>query len=469
LAAVFDIVDEETRQRDESCAMKTLHEGVALRFGDNLALIAKDGTVRPIDGGCSPIKDGAGRVIGVVIVFRDITERRQIERSREELFKREKAARAQAEEANRLKDQFLATLSHELRNPLNIIAGYSEVLARSSEAKESDLICHAAETIQRYADVQSQLINDLLDLSRLETGKLALEPRPLSLAAVMGDAVESIRGQAAEKEIMLSVALPAEPIVVNADQVRVQQIVWNLVTNAVKFTPKGGRISVSLERDGREAALTVEDNGQGIDQEFLPHVFEMFRQADASATRKQGGMGIGLALVRQLAELHGGRVEARSEGVGRGSRFIVRLPLHTDSRTPYIAATNRVAEGELTGARILVVDDTQDSLNMLRVLLTDKGAIIETALNGEEGLRAAESSDFDLILSDISMPGMDGYEFLRALREKPRHATTPAIALTGFGRTEDVERARQAGFTTHLTKPLDFGSLVKLARVTLRK
>jgi PAS domain S-box-containing protein len=469
LVAVFDIVDEETRQRDESGTMRALFEGVAHRFGDHSALVAKDGTIRPIDGGSSPIKDSEGRVIGVVLVFRDITERRQIERAREELFKREKFARAQAEEANRLKDEFLATLSHELRNPLNIIVGYSEVLARSSEAKQSELICHAAETIQRNAGVQSQLINDLLDLSRLQTGKLALEPRPLSLAAVIGDAVESIREQAAGKEIMLSVDLPPQQIVVSADQVRVQQIVWNLVTNAVKFTPKGGRISVTLEEDGGEAALTVEDNGQGIDQEFLPHVFEMFRQADASATRKHGGMGIGLALVRQLADLHGGRVEAHSEGVGRGARFVVRLPLHTDSITTHTAATKRVAEGELTGARILVVDDTNDSLDLLRILLTNKGAIIETALNGEEGLRAAESSDFDLILSDISMPGMDGYAFLRALREKPRHATTPAIALTGFGRPEDVEKARQAGFTTHLTKPLDFGTLVKLARVTLRK
>lgn len=469
LAAVFDIVNEEACQRDKSETLRAIHEGVAFRFGDRSALVARDGAKTPIDGGSSPIKDGAGRILGVVLAFRDATKRRQIEQTREELFKREKAARAQAEEANRLKDEFLATLSHELRNPLNIIVGYSEVLARSSEAKQSELIYHAAETIQKHADVQSQLINDLLDLSRLETGKLALEPRPLSLAAVIRDAVESIHGRAAEKEIMLSVDLPAEPIVVNADQVRVQQIVWNLVANAVKFTPKGGRISVTLEGDGREAALAVEDNGQGIDQDFLPHVFEMFRQADASATRKHGGMGIGLALVRQLAELHGGRVEARSEGMGQGARFIVRLPLHTDSKTPRTATTKRVAEGELTGARILVVDDTQDSLNMIRVLLTNKGAIIETALNGEEGLRAAESSDFDLILSDIAMPGMDGYEFLRALREKPRHASTPAIALTGFGRTEDVEKARQAGFTTHLTKPLDFGTLVKLARVTLRR
>jgi PAS domain S-box-containing protein len=469
LGAVFDIIDEETRQRDESGTMRAFLEGVAHRFGDHSALVAKDGTIRPIDGGSSPIKDGEGRVIGVVHVFRDNTERRQIERAREELFKREKAARAQAEEANRLKDQFLATLSHELRNPLNVIVGYSEVIARSSEARQSELICNAAATIQKNADVQSQLINDLLDLSRLQTGKLTLEPRPLSLAAVIADAVESIRGQVAEKEIMLSVNLPSEPIVVNADQVRVQQIVWNLVTNAVKFTPEGGHISVTLKVDGRAAALTVEDNGQGIDQEFLPHLFEMFRQADASTTRKHGGMGIGLALVRQLTDLHGGQVDASSEGVGRGARFVVRLPLHTDSKTPHMAATNRIAEGELTGARILVVDDTTDSLDLLRILLTNKGAIIETAVNGEEGLRAAESSDFDLILSDISMPGMDGYEFLRALRRKPRHATTPAIALTGFGRTEDVEKARQAGFTTHLTKPLDFGTLVKLARVTLRK
>jgi two-component system CheB/CheR fusion protein len=447
--------------------MEVLRTGIPMRNVE-VFIERPDGSRIPVLVNFAALKNAQGEITGAITTFIDITERKQAEEERVSLLGREQQARKDAEDANRLKDEFLATLSHELRNPLNSITGYSKVLIHSPEADHSPLIRQAAEVIHRNAGAQAQLINDLLDLSRLGTGKLTLEARPLSLATVIGDAIESIREQAAGKEIELGVDLTDEPLVVNADPLRVQQIVWNLLTNAIKFTPKGGRVSVSLEGEGREAALTVEDTGQGIDPKFLPHVFGMFRQADAAITRTHGGMGIGLALVRQLAELHGGRVEARSEGAGRGARFTVRLPLHADSRIPRAAATPG-AEGELTGARILMVDDTEDSLDMLRILLRDKGAIIETALNGEEGLRAAESSEFDLILSDISMPGMDGYAFLRALREKPRYRTTPAIALTGFGREDDVKRARQAGFTTHLTKPIDFATLIKIAQVTLRK
>jgi PAS domain S-box-containing protein len=404
---------------------------------------------------CQAMFEADGSVSGIYAHGVDVTE--------------QVLARKAIEEANRLKDEFLATLSHEMRNPLNTIVGYSEVLLRSSEAKQSHLIRRASETIHRNAKAQTQLINDLLDLSRLQTGKLALEVEPLRIAPVIGDAVESIRGQAGEKEIKLTADLTAEPLVVNFDPVRVQQIVWNLVTNGVKFTPNGGRVSVTLSRQGEEAVLTVEDTGQGIDAEFLPHVFEMFRQGDASITRAYGGMGIGLALVRQLAELHGGRTEVHSEGPGRGARFTVRLPLHVAPLRADHPEKTIDTEGGLTGARILVVDDSGDSLDMLRFLLASEGATVETALNGEEGLHLAEGSEFDLVFSDISMPGMDGYEFIRSLRANPRYRTTPAIALTGFGRKEDMERGRRAGFTTHLTKPLDFVTLVKFARVTLRK
>jgi PAS domain S-box-containing protein len=378
-------------------------------------------------------------------------------------------ARKAIEEVNRLKDEFLATLSHELRNPLNSILGYAEVLRRSAEAKQSTLIQQAATTINNNAQAQAQLINDLLDLSRLQTGKLAVESQPLSLAPLIGDAVETVRAQAVKKGIKLDVDLIAEPLTVNADPVRLQQIVWNLINNALKFTPKGGRVTVTLDRERDDARLIVEDSGQGISAEFLPHVFEMFRQADAGVTRRHGGLGVGLALVRQLTELHGGKVEVHSEGQGRGARFTVRLPLLREPLARSGGAASSQLTGELSGARILIVDDTQDSLDMLHFLLSGEGASVKTAASGAAGLAIANEADFDLVISDISMPEMDGYEFLQALRTNPRHVKVPAIALTGFGREEDIARTRQAGFTTHLTKPLDFDNLLQLARLTIEK
>jgi two-component system CheB/CheR fusion protein len=400
-----------------------------------------------------PIRGADGEVSGIFSYAVDVTE--QVK------------ARRAAQAAGRLKDEFLATLSHELRNPLNSIVGYSEVLRRSPEAEQSPLVRQAADAIQRGAEAQAQLINDLLDLSRLQTGKLRVDRRPVNLISVVVDAVESVRGDADGNGVRLEVKSPTESLMVNADPVRLQQIVWNLLSNAMKFTPRGGRVSVSLGRRTDSANLVVEDSGQGIAPEFLRHVFEMFRQADAGAARAHGGLGIGLALVRQLTELHDGRVEAYSEGPGRGARFTVTLPLHAAAAAERDSPVAK-AEEELNDARILVVDDSQDSLNMLQLLLSVKGAAISTANNGKDALRLAESAEFDLILSDISMPGMDGYEFLQTLRERqPRYKTVPAIALTGFGREEDVEKAQLAGFTTHLTKPIDFKNLLRLARVAL--
>jgi two-component system CheB/CheR fusion protein len=416
----------------------------------------------------SPVKDAHGRVIGVSTVARDISERKRAYEALRESLEREQAARAEAERANRLKDEFLATLSHELRNPLNTIVGYAEVLLRAPDAKHVPLIQEAAKAIRRNATAQAQLVNDLLDLSRLQTSKLAVERRPISLGPIVADAVTSIRAQAEGKGIKLTSDYPADPLAVNADPVRVQQIVWNLVNNAVKFTPRDGRVSVCLSREADKAKLEVEDTGQGIDPEFLPYVFEMFRQADTQTTRTHGGMGIGLALVKQLVDLHGGQIQAHSEGAGRGSRFTVWFELSTTAPERSTTIT-KSSEGELLGARILVVDDNRDTLDMLQVLLEGEGAVVETALSGADALRKAETSQMDLVISDIAMPGMDGYELLKELRGQSRYANVPAIAITGFGREEDVERARQAGFTTHLTKPLNFRHLLRLACVALRR
>jgi two-component system CheB/CheR fusion protein len=258
-----------------------------------------------------------------------------------------------------------------------------------------------------------------------------------------------------------------EPLEANADPLRLQQVVWNLVTNAIKFTPKGGRVSVSLDRVGGEAKLAVTDTGEGIAPDFLTHVFEMFRQADASATRAHGGMGIGLALVRQLTELHGGRVEAQSEGSGRGARFIVWLSLQEPDAVGQPQFVSPDVEGELSGVHILVVDDMPDALNVMRLLLSGKGAVVAPAQGAAEGLALAEKTQFDLVISDISLPGMDGYEFLQNLRSRPLYAKTPAIAVSGFGRESDVERARQAGYMTLMTKPIDFANLEQLVRLAL--
>ena len=401
-------------------------------------------------------------------VGRDVTEHKQEEAERELLLKREQAARTDAEAANRLKDEFLATLSHELRNPLSSIIGHAEILLRSPETLSVNSVRRAAETIHRNAAAQAQLINDLLDLSRLQTGKLSLNRKAFSLAATVNEAVLLIHNEADAKQISLNVKLTPEPLIVEADVLRVQQIIWNLLSNAIKFTLNGGQLQVILEKEGSDAKLLVEDTGEGIASEFLPHVFKMFRQADARTTRRHSGMGIGLALVRQLVELHGGRVEAESAGIGRGARFTVWLPIQTE-----VAVTDESSlqetSGKLVGLRILVVDDTPDTLDVMRYLLEMEGAQGKTATRGVEALQMAENMDFDLILSDISMPEMDGYELLRELRKLPRAAHMPAIALTGFGRSEDVDQARAAGFCTHLTKPIVFDQLIEAVQSATSK
>ena len=368
--------------------------------------------------------------------------------------------------ASQLKDEFLATLSHELRNPLNVISGYAEILARDPETQRLPVARRAAEAIRRNARVQTQLISDLLDLSRLQTGKLALECHPVSLAALVAEAAEALRPEAEARGVALRVERSGDAALAQADPVRVQQIVWNLVQNAVKFTPDGGEVTVRLEREGDEARLTVEDTGQGMDPRFLPDVFEMFRQVESGASRRYGGLGIGLALVRQLAELHGGRVQAESEGEGQGARFSVWLPLLTAGPEAAAVAAGPRA-GSLADVRVLVVDDSDDTTAMLRQLLQFAGAEVATAASGAEALRLAEGRDFDIVVSDLAMPGMDGYELLRELRSRPRTAEVPALAVTGFGQSEDADRTRAAGFSAHLAKPVEIASLVEAALAAL--
>jgi PAS domain S-box-containing protein len=423
----------------------------------------RDGSVFPAMVTDSPIFNDRNELIGVVGVSADITERKQAEEERTQLLAAERAARSEAEEANRLKDEFLATLSHELRNPLNVVIGYAEILRRSNDAQDPDFVLKAAETIHRNALAQSRLVSDLLDLSRLEMGKLSLNRQPVSLSTIIRDAIETVRDEAAAKRITLTVDFASDLLIVDGDPIRLGQIAWNLLNNAVKFTPNDGEVRIFLRQNGDDAELIISDSGQGIATDFLPHVFELFRQADGSSARRHGGMGIGLALVKQLAELHGGRVKVESRGTGHGATFTIWFPLDRADATD-AKGKKKGSTGALNSKAILVVDDSQETTEMLSNLLTLEGAQVETARSGPEALRLAKEHKFDLIISDISMPEMDGYELLRAIRAQQSSKDVPAVALTGYGRNTDIERALAEGFAEHLTKPLDIDRLMRIVK-----
>jgi PAS domain S-box-containing protein len=391
----------------------------------------------------------------------DFLERKRVQEEREQLLESEHELREQAEEANRLKDEFLAIMSHELRNPLNVILGYSEVLLRSRAVKESEDLKRMVDAVKRNAVAQSKLIRDLLDLSRLRSGKLELNRETVALVGSIDNAVETVRMDAAAKDISIEIERPDEALFVEADPVRLEQILWNLLNNSVKFTPAGGTITVRARADNGEVVLTVEDNGQGIEPIFLPHLFKMFRQGDAGTTRLQSGMGVGLAVVRQLIDLHKGSISAYSDGPGEGSVFTIRLPGSAEIKDSAAPVPN-LHPGALESIAVLVVDDSEDTAAMVREVLEMSGATVTTATSGFEALKLASERHFDVVVSDISMPGMDGFEFLGKLRKIPGKENLPALALTGFGRTEDVYRARSEGFFSHITKPLDIEILTNL-------
>jgi PAS domain S-box-containing protein len=458
---LLDIIPVESLKEKATEILSRLMHGDS--WSGEFIVQRKDGSQFPAMVTDSPIFGATGELIGVVGVSVDISERKRAEEQRLQLLENEREARSQAERANSLKDEFLATLSHELRNPLNVILGYSEVLLRSAEARQSESLRRAIEILRRNALIQSHLVRDLLDLSRLHTGKLSLNREAVSLATAVNNAVETVRAEAAVKKIELEVHASEEVLFVAADPFRLEQMVWNLLSNAVKFSLSGGRVEIKLASNGDYAILSVKDNGEGIDPRFLPEVFEMFRQADGTFSRKHGGMGIGLALVRQLVELHGGTVTASSEGVGRGAEFTLRLPLSRETKKAN-APTVQAMNGELSNVRILVVDDSEDAVDMLRCLLEMDGAIVKTATSGADALQIATDEAFDIVVSDISMPWMDGFEFLKRLRALPKHKYVPAVALTGFGRDEDRNRAQSEGFFTHVTKPLDTGNFLEILR-----
>ncbi|HZN06170.1 MAG TPA: ATP-binding protein [Pyrinomonadaceae bacterium] len=395
---------------------------------------------------------------------RYISELQRSEEARGHLLVRAERARAEAEAANRMKDEFLATLSHELRTPLTSLLGWSSVLR---EAKRDEKVLNQGlEAIDRNARVQAQLIDDLLDVSRIVSGKLNLDVRPLDISSVTRAAINVVRPAADAKNIKLDYS--AEPGVgaISADSARLHQIVWNLLSNAVKFTPQGGQIMIRIEQDGPHAKITVKDTGQGIDAEFLPRVFDRFRQADSSTTRSFGGLGLGLAIVRHLVELHGGTVSAESEGVGKGATFSATFPLLT-GRTEPIAHSGETCAPEirsLDGLRVLLVDDEAEAREIISTVIGRTGAEVKTCISASEALVKLVEWRPDVILSDIAMPEEDGYSFIGKVRSLPREkgGETPAAALTAYARDEDRVQALAAGYQMHIAKPIGASQLVTM-------
>ncbi|WP_436208605.1 CheR family methyltransferase [Caballeronia sp. LjRoot31] len=396
---------------------------------------------------------------GYAKIVRDVTDQKGIESQQQLQLTLEREVRLQAEAANRLKDEFFAVLSHELKNPLNLIHVKAELLTRTPEARGIAVVQEAAEAIQRSVVGQAKIIDDLLDLSRARTGKLALQRGPVDVSVAVQSVVEASAADAAINGIALSTSGVSVPVVIRADAVRLEQMLWNLVRNALKFTPRGGRIGITLLRDDDFICIEVTDTGQGIAPDFLPRIFDMFSQAEAAGRRDRGGLGIGLSLVQQIAEMHGGRIEAESAGLGKGARFRLWLP-----ESPVSRGLNHPGEpldsSALMGLKVLLVDDSLEALEAFRTLLELEGAHVQAEATAKQALAVATSNDFDLILSDIGMPEMDGYELIEALRKLPRMVAVPAIALTGFGRAQDAAKALRAGFNAHLAKPVSLPVLL---------
>ena len=444
--------------------------------------VRKDGQKVEISLTVSPIRDSRGRIVGAAKIAHDVTARRRAERQlqereaelskllseREFFLESERAARSEAEKLSRLKDEFLATLSHELRTPLNAIQGWA-VLLRERRVSRPEDYDRGLETIERNVRIQTQIVSDLLDMSRIISGKVHLEVQPLYLHEVVSQAIEAVRETARAKNVRIQPLLDSHIGLVRGDPNRLQQVLWNLLSNAIKFTPSGGRVQVVLQRVSSHVEISVEDTGIGIRSDFLPFVFDRFRQADPSTTRHYGGLGLGLSIVKSLVELHGGAVQVKSPGENLGSTFIVALPIsHTRADS---VATGHASPADslesvdlprLDGIRVLVIDDEEDGRVLTARILEGQGAYAVCASSGAEALDVLSKERFDIVLSDIGMPDMDGLELIRHIRrlDKSRPGPLPAIALTAYARTEDRQRTLLSGFHMHLSKPIEARELI---------
>ncbi len=473
--------------RAGKCEMELREAQRVGRFEDEGWRIRKDGSRFWANVVITPIRGEDGNLVGFAKVTRDLSERKRHEEERLTLARTEEArrvakeneerarslaeelrrARDKAEEATRLKDEFLATVGHELRTPLSAILGWARML--QGGALDPTKTARAIDAIVRNATAQNKIVDDLLDVSRIVAGQLRLDIDFVDISQIVNAAGDSIRATAEAKGVALQVVANPEAGVVRGDSGRLQQIMWNLLGNAVKFTPRGGRIDLTLRRIESSVEIEIADTGKGIAPEFLPRVFERFAQQEGSHTRKAGGLGLGLAIVKHLVDLHGGTVAAHSDGDGRGATFTVRLPLAplraswAPSAGGAALAIEQVAfPSELKGLRILVVDDEADARQLLQSVLEGGGAIVKSAASGAEALEMICLEKPDVIVSDVGMPESDGYDFIRKLRALPREqgGRIPAVALTAYARAEDRRKALLAGFQNHAAKPMDPQELV---------
>ncbi|GAC1394788.1 MAG: hypothetical protein NVSMB47_04320 [Polyangiales bacterium] len=411
-----------------------------------------------------------GRVVGTIATITDVTDRVSREAdlqseitARARLFADERAARTEADAANRIKDEFLAVLSHELRTPLHAILGWARLLREARVPPEK--VAHGVAAIERNAMAQTQLIEDLLDVSRIVSGNLRIESKRVDLRRAIEAAVEIVRPMAEAKGVRLTVTIAPELAPMVGDAGRLEQIVWNLLGNSVKFTPPGGEVALDAASTDEGISMRVTDSGQGIAPEFLPHLFERFRQADSSATRPQGGLGLGLSIVKRLVELHGGTITATSDGRGRGASFALEFPhaAGSDSSEHGLSDPGGAAPSttSLAGVRILVVDDDDDAREVMALALAQEGATVLVAGSAVEARKTLAGAQVDVLISDVGMPGEDGYALIRSVRASfPGRDRIPALALTGYAGLDDRARAREAGFDAHLTKPVDLDALL---------
>jgi PAS domain S-box-containing protein len=440
-------------------------------------IIRPDGSVRWIYAKGSTIRDESGRPVRMIGINMDVTDRKQAESERERLLAEEQRLRETAEAAARAKDEFLAVVSHELRSPLSAILGY--VRMTRTKSRDAAVVARNCEIIERHARMQQKLIEDLLDTARIISGKLKLELAPADLRLVLEEAVEVVRPAAEAKQIDLSARLGRSPKQLLCDAARMRQVVWNLLQNAIKFTPEGGRVELQMKRAGQRVRLIVSDTGRGIETDFLPSVFDRFSQGDMSRTRRHGGLGLGLALAKQLVEMHGGTIEASSAGAGRGATFTVTLPLGAPQVASHPQPARPIAEisvgpgamplkdlPRLDGLRVLVVDDQEEARLMIAQSLGEWGATVTAAASGREALALIEGAAFDALVCDIAMPEMDGYEVIGRLRamggapELSYLSRLPAIALTALARPEDRMQSLAAGFQMHVAKPVELAELI---------
>jgi len=457
--------DPSSRER----ALKILEEQNLVRDFE-LTMRRKSGEVRWILLSAEPMNLRGEHCW--LTIMRDITERKHAEEERERLLLQEKEAREEAETASRMKDEFLATISHELRTPLTAILGWASMLNRGSLSQFQTR--RALQVIEQSARSQAGLVDDILDTARIITGRMKLDARPVEIEPVFQAAIDVIRPSAEAKRIAVHVAIDDRDGVVFGDANRVQQVIWNLLSNAVKFTSEGGRVEARLSRTEGHVEITVTDTGMGIEPQFLPYVFDRFRQADSTSTRKYSGLGLGLAIVRHVVEMHGGTVAASSPGKGQGATFTVRFPRASDTlvrpdtqppgpeEKPATPPNQLDDKHNLSGVRVLVVDDDLDTLEMVKVILQNRGAEVGTASSAREALEAFEDPLPDVLVSDLAMPEQDGYELIEVIRQRgqDRGGNIPAVALTAYARPEDRVRALTAGFQMYVPKPVDADEVV---------